>query len=135
VRCLFQDKKGDLWFGNNGAGLFRYDGKTLTNFTEQKGLGDPTFLKDHRVADTKGTLARVWTITDDTVGNLWVGTIDAGLWKLGGDGLTNYTTADGLPGNAIWRLYTDRQGVLWVVTNGDAVCRFDGKTFARVAFD
>lgn len=135
VRCVFQDRNGDLWFGNNGAGLFRYDGKALTNVTEEKGLGNPTFLKDHRVGDTQGTLARVWSIAEDPLGNLWVGTIDAGLWKLSGDGPTNYTTADGLPGNAIWRLYTDHTGTLWVVTDGDAVCRFDGKSFTRVRFD
>lgn len=135
VRCLFQDKKGNLWFGNNGAGLFRYDGKTLTNLTEQRGLGNPAFLEDHGIVNTSGTLARVWSITDDSAGNLWAGTIDAGLWKLSGDELTNYTTKDGLPGNSIWRLYTDRKGTLWVVTNGDALSRFDGKAFTPVTFD
>ena len=36
VLGLFEDSKGNLWFGNNGAGLFRYDGKTLKNITEEK---------------------------------------------------------------------------------------------------
>jgi hypothetical protein len=44
VLGLFEDSKGIFWFGNNGAGLFRYDGKVLTNFTEEKGLNNADFL-------------------------------------------------------------------------------------------
>lgn len=133
VRTLFQDKQGNLWFGNNGGGLFRYDGKTLTNITEEKGLGNPEFLKGH-FNDKLGSLARVWTINEDKEGNLWIGTIDAGLWKFDGTNLTNYTTKDGLSGNAIWTIYKDNSDELWFVTNGETVCKFNGRTFTKHAF-
>src|SRR6218665_1170023 len=38
VHCGLQDKNGDLWFGTTGAGLYRYDGKSFTNFTTKDGL-------------------------------------------------------------------------------------------------
>ncbi|OWY20879.1 hypothetical protein C7N43_13175 [Sphingobacteriales bacterium UPWRP_1] len=134
VRSIFQDKAGNLWFGNNGGGLFRYDGKTLTNITEEKGLSNPGFLRGDKFTDKPGTLARVWAINEDKEGNIWIGTIDAGLWVYDGTRLTNYTTKDGLTGNAIWTIYKDKKGELWFVTNGDAIWKLNGKSFTKVAF-
>ncbi len=134
VRSIFQDKAGILWFGNNGGGLFRYDGKLLTNITEERGLGNPEFLRGRRLKDKPGSMARVWTINEDNAGNLWVGTIDAGLWKYDGNTLTNYTTKNGLPGNSIWTIYKDKKGELCFVVNGEAICKFNGKTFTRIAY-
>lgn len=48
------------------------------------------------MSDKHGTLARVWTINEDNNGNLWIGTIDACVWRYDGKNLTNYTTKDGL---------------------------------------
>jgi len=39
IRSVFQDKRGTFWFGTNGAGLYRYDKKTLTQLTIEDGLG------------------------------------------------------------------------------------------------
>lgn len=133
VRTMFQDKAGKLWFGNNGGGLFCYDGQTLRNITQEKGLENLDFLKG-KFNDKLGSLARVWAINEDKDGNLWVGTIDAGLWKFDGTTLTNYTTKDGLTGNAIWTIFKDAKGDLWFVTNGDTVCKFNGKTFEKFEF-
>jgi Two component regulator propeller len=130
VRAMYQDHSGNLWFGNNGGGLFRYDGKTLSNVTEEKGLGNPEFLQGI-FNDKVGTLARVWAINEDREGNLWVGTIDAGLWKFDGKNWTNYTTKEGLLGNAIWAISKDNLGELWFVINGETICKFDGKAFVK----
>lgn len=133
VRAIFQDKSGNLWFGNNGGGLYRYDGKTLSNLTDENQLGNPEFLKGH-FSDKPGSMARVWTINEDDEGNLFAGTIDAGVWKFDGTGWTNYTTKDGLAGNAIWTIYKDRDGELWFVSGGEAICTFNGSTFRKVEF-
>lgn len=133
VRALFEDRNGLLWFGNNGGGLYRYDGSTLTNITEEKGLGNPDFL-NHQGSDKPGTLARVWAINEDKEGNLWVGTIDAGLWKINATGMKNYSTQNGLPGNAIWKMYKDRQGELWFIVNGESIHKIKGETFTTLVF-
>ena len=124
----------NLWFGNNGGGLFRYDGNSLANITEEKGLGNPEFLRGGKFADKLGTLARVWAINEDNEGNLWIGTIDSGLWLYDGTRLTNFTTQNGLTGNAIWAIYKDKKGELWFVTNGNTVCKITGKSFTTVTF-
>lgn len=128
VRTIFEDKIGNIWIGNNGYGLFHYDGKKLTNFTKEHQLENPPFLKG--LKGKAGTLARVWAITEDKQGNLWIGTIDAGLWKFDGQVLTNYTTKDGLPSNSIGAVYCDNNGRLWIGASENGIAIYDGKIFA-----
>lgn len=129
VRTIFEDKKGAIWIGNNGYGLFRYDNKGLTNVTKQRKLENPDFIKTFE--SKAGTMARVWTITDDKQANLWIGTIDAGVWMFDGKTLTNYTTKDGLGSDSIWTIYKDKNDVLWFGTDGAGVYQFNGKTFSK----
>lgn len=134
VRALYEDKNGTIWMGNNGGGLYRYDGQTLRNITEEQGLQNLEFLRNFKPIDKPGSLARPWAINEDKEGNLWVGTIDAGVWKFDGTRWTNYTTQHGLTGNAVWVIYKDHAGELWFVTNGDAICKFNGSGFSRFKF-
>ena len=149
VLGLFEDSKGNIWFGNNGAGLFRYDpsadsaqhkslktdGKSVINFTEEKKLSNNEFKTSGKSGP--GTLARVYTINEDNDGNLWIGTVDSGVWrynpslKAGEKELINYTTKDGLTSNAVNVIYKDKNGELWFGTDGDGVCKFNGKTFTE----
>lgn len=129
VLGLFEDSKGNIWFGNNGAGLFRYDGKSLINFTEEKGLSNKEFRVSGK--SVSGTLARIYAINEDNNGNLWIGTVDTGVWKYDGKNLTNYTTKDGLTSNAINTIYKDNKGELWFGTDSDGICKFNGKTFTK----
>jgi hypothetical protein len=131
---MFEDRNGTIWFGNNGGGLFRCDGRTLVNITDEMNLGNPEFLNGHKLVDKPGTLARVWAITDDRAGALWVATIDAGLWKFNGSHWINYTVKDGLTSDSIWAIFKNNDGDLWFVAGGEAIFRFNGKTFIRVEF-
>lgn len=130
VRCVFQDKAGNLWFGNNGGGLFHYDGTTLRNITEEQGLTNLEFLHGKKLGDKPGSLARVFAINEDSEGNLWIGTADAGVWKYDGKTLKNYTTKDGLGKNSVIAMYKDKQGTLWFA-DMDAVYTFNGSAFTK----
>lgn len=132
VRTLFQDKTGTIWAGNNGAGLFKFDGKGFHNFTDEKKLANPEFLKTLKAKE--GTLARPWSINEDNNGNLWIGTIDSGLWKYRDGVLTNYTQKDGLTGQSVWKIFKDKKGELWFVVDGNSICKFNGKTFEKYNF-
>ena len=39
---MFQDKQNNYWFSSNGEGVYRYDGKTIVNFTTKNGLSNDT---------------------------------------------------------------------------------------------
>ncbi len=119
------------------------DEKSVINFTEEKKLSNNEFKTSGKSGP--GTLARVYAINEDNDGNLWIGTVDAGVWrynpsasfdsaqhkslKAGGKELINYTTKDGLTSNAVNVIYKDKNGELWFGTDGDGVCKFNGKTF------
>ena len=131
VRCIFRDHNGIYWFGNNGGGLFRFDGKFLRNITAERNLGNAEFLRGRRPIDKPGSLARVFAINEDREGRLWIGTVDAGVWQLDGDVLRNYTEADGLTGKAVTVIYKDKAGDLLFVS-GSVVHRLIGDKFKAI---
>ena len=136
VLALFEDSRGNIWFGNNGSGLFKYDGKSLINFTAEKGLGNAEFFKTSKVSvkSSANTMSRIYSINEDNNGNIWIGTVDTGVWKYDGKNLTNYTTKDGLTSNAVTAIYKDKKGELWFGTEGHGVLKFNGKSFTAFTF-
>ena len=93
------------------------------------GLSNDRYLK-HGVANNQsGTIARIWSIAEDKTGNIWFGTVDAGVWRDDGTTLTNFTTNSGLRGNGIGAICKDNAGDLWFGTNEGGVYKYDGKSF------
>ena len=111
VRTMYQDKKGNYWFGTNGSGIIRYDGKTLERINVEQ---IPNWLAIRK-------------IIEDEVGNIWFGT-SSGLVKYDGEKYTKFSTEVGLQNEEIWGLAVDSKGLIWVGSVGGA-SHFDGKMF------
>ena len=109
-----------------------YVAETLVNFTREKGLSNDDFRKNGKSGP--GTLARIYAINEDTQGNLWIGTADAGVWRFDGVNLTNFTMKDGLTNDAVSAIYKDKKGELWFGTEGRGVCKFNGTRFTTHDF-
>ncbi len=62
VQCGMQDKEGNLWFGTTQNGLYKYDGKSFTQFLVADGLNSNN----------------ISCILEDKDGKIWIGTV-AGL--------------------------------------------------------
>ena len=86
------------------------------------------------VTDMPGTLARVWTIAEDNTGNLWIGTIDSGVWRYDGTTLTNFTTENGLSTNSVPYILLDYFGNLLVACENGGIHQFDGNGFVEFKF-
>lgn len=69
-----------------------------------------------------------YAITTDNSGTVWVGT-DGGLSKFDGATWTTYTTAEGLPDDAIRSLFVAPDGMLWIGTFFSGLVSFNGNTF------
>jgi ligand-binding sensor domain-containing protein len=111
VTSIFEDSKGNLWFGTNGDGLARYDGNQLYYFTTKDGLPSD----------------RVTGIIEDSSGVYWMHTGE-GVSKYDGKQFTNYKVAEEFGSNTVANLLIDSKNRFWVGTwNG--VYTFDGKTF------
>lgn len=59
VRCLIQDKSGNLWLGTDN-GLTKYDGKYFYHYTTKQGLNNNT----------------INSLFEDSKGNIWFGTFN-----------------------------------------------------------
>lgn len=66
----------------------------------------------------------------DKAGNLWFGTIGAGVSKYDGKSFTNYTIAQGLVGNVVFSMIEDKKGNLWFGTSS-GVSKYDGYRFTN----
>lgn len=115
LREIFQDNKGNLWFGTNVYDLMHYNGDTLRYISEKDGFSG----------------GRVTGITEDQEGNLWFAT-SSGLNKYNGATFEIYTTKDGLLDHEIWSLHQDSKGIFWIGHN-KGLSRFDGKQFENIA--
>jgi ligand-binding sensor domain-containing protein len=120
VRRIFEDKAGNLWFGTNGEGVARFNGKNLFYYSTFNGLSG----------------SQVTAIMEDDNGNIWCGTqggisrFEASQKKSAGQGseITNFTTKEGLADNWVWSLYQDSKGTIWAGTS-NGLCRFNGSRF------
>lgn len=111
ITCMIQDNAGTYWFGSSGEGVYRYDGKSLVQFSTKEGLCSD-FIQ---------------TIQEDNSGNLWIETSN-GICKYNGNGFTNYTyTLKNAPqSNA-----APEKGSLFFSHNG-FVYHWNGKSFSNL---
>ncbi len=114
VRCVAEDKNGNIWFGSS-LGAIKYDGKSFTNYTMTQGLPHNAVL----------------SITEDKKGNLWFGTYGGGVSRFDGKSFTNYSKAQGLADNTIKCIIQDKSGNMWFGTNGNGISKFDGISFTN----
>lgn len=111
VRTVFQDKKGNFWFGTQ-SGLCRKDQIGLVYFD----------LKNQ-----SGQEVTVHAILEDKSGAIWIG-YGGGIAKYDGGYFTNYHEKNILTTGGLWSMLMDSKGTLWIgTTNG--VFTFDGKIF------
>ena len=113
VWVIYQDKKGNYWFGSDGKGVFRYDGNVITQYSMKDGLPNN----------------RIREIKEDKAGNIFISTLD-GICKFDGRA---FTTLKVVKEDSAWRLHPDD---LWFkgATNTHGPYRYDGKTLYLLKF-
>ena len=114
VRTLFQDSKGNLWFGTEN-GAFQYDGDTLIHIND--------------IISESGKGVTIKEITENKDGVIWIGHTD-GISSISEDTVTNYYESDGLISNDVWSIVADQKGQLWIGTI-KGVCVFNGREFTK----
>ena len=91
IRCLFEDREGDLWIGANG-GLSRWRNDIFMVYGKPEGL--PSDAPN--------------VVFQDRAGRIWIGFNDLGLMLFSGAESRHYTTRDGLPDNDIFQIRESR---------------------------
>ena len=131
IRSILEDSKGNLWIGNNGIGVLRYDGDTTINFSELQGLMSENSLRSGGYKSPPESLEHVFAIGEDKKGNIWFGDRDTGAWKYDGESLTNYTIDDKLKTQMIYDIYQDKNGHLLFGMADGGVYIFNENSFER----
>jgi ligand-binding sensor domain-containing protein len=112
--CVYQDKKNSYWFGSNGEGVYRYDGKTILNFTTKNGLCSDSIRQ----------------IQEDEYGNMYFSTMN-GINKFDGK---KFTTLQPVKSKD-WKI---EKNDLWFYMPGKkdehGPYRYDGKTLYNLEF-
>lgn len=122
VQCMFEDKKGNLWFGSGPMtfeGIVFYDGKTLTNFK----------------LENEGWIRK---ITQDKNGALLFDTRHIGVITYDEKKFSPYPEPPQLIKELLNTILVDSKGNIWYgsdytnndITSGD-LWKFDGKTFVE----
>lgn len=161
IMVIHQDKNNDYWFGSWETGVYKYDGKKLTNYTTKHGL--PNNRIDEINEDEFGNIYFTSCHPNSTIvkfdGSTFttLSPIASNDWKLKStdmwfkntfgnekvyryDGTTLYELQLPKPQNLpnpfeIYSIYKDKRGNIWFGTNPVGVCRYDGTSFDWITED
>ena len=136
VQALFIDRAGNLWIGTFGGGLKKIAAGDLKNKRIKfenyiHNSNNPFSINDDRI----------YCITEDKDGILWIGTFGGGLNKFD-QSTKRFIAYKNIPGdetslsdNRVMTIYQDEFNNLWVGTYGGGLHRFNRKTEKFTRFD
>ncbi len=103
LMALARTPNGSLWAGalETPPGLARLTEGELKSFVTRS---------------FDGSKIPVTTMIVDRDGNLWVGSVGQGLFRIRGDRVEHYGRADGLSNDNVDALFEDKEGILWAAT-------------------
>lgn len=112
IFIIFQDKNENYWFGSNGQGVFKYDGKSIVHFSTKDGLCND----------------QIREIQEDKSGNIYFTTLD-GISKFDGQEFYTLPTSIGKE----WKLYPED---LWFKgePKKNGPYRYDGDSLYNLEF-
>jgi ligand-binding sensor domain-containing protein len=127
VTSIFEDKKGNIWFGVSG-GASCYDGKSFRNY-----IINGNVVNEDRTGKTfqERQPNSLGIIMEDKTGKLWISTKNEALIF---DGKT-FTVLRNKGGKAFYGvggITRDRKGNIWFGAN-DGLWRYDGSTFTKLS--
>lgn len=155
IMVIYQDKKNNYWFGSWETGVYKYDGKSIQNYTTEQGL--PSNRIDEIKEDGVGNIYFSSCCPNATVtkfdGNTFkvLEPFSSNDWQLNStdlwfkhsyseekvyryDGTTLHELQlpkpEGFSNSfEIYSIYKDIKGNIWFGSNPVGVCRYDGKSF------
>ena len=65
------------------------------------------------ISSNRAVSVTPWHFYEDRQGNLWIGTLEAGLYRLQKQSIRSYTKEQGLVDRDTYATYQDRSGAVW----------------------
>jgi len=114
VSALATGKKGRLWIGTYGDGLFLACSGKIRHYDTQTGLSDDF----------------ITSLIEDPAGTLWIGTEAGGLIRMKPRQARTESTFPGLSGMGTGPVLSDARGTLWIGTMQNGLYAFQGQRSA-----
>ncbi|MBC7773331.1 MAG: hypothetical protein H7210_12610 [Pyrinomonadaceae bacterium] len=126
VRSTAEDKDGKFWFSNT---LNRFD--VLPNDPASQVNSSVSIRKEKGVGRSDDRFAYFMSSAKDEIGDLWMATYGAGVWRYDGKNMTHYPVLEGGQPVTLYSIYKDNHGVLWLGTHESGAYRLSGKAFEK----
>ncbi len=146
ARNFQEDRFGNIWVAT-GSGLLRWNGNGFQNYYLEDGLsygstrvvmplqhgayagdilvgtdGGLNRIHGERIVPdsvlTSFAGEKIWSISEETNGTIWLGTRGNGLFRLKNQQIAKLTTRNGLLSNSIYQILDDGHGRLWMSSPG-----------------
>ena len=122
VQKLATDKRGNVWIGSAGAGVYSFkeqdlpkEGGLISSFNHYRSTGNN---EEHRLSDDY-----VMSFGESADGGMWVGTWSGGINKILPGGKVLHYQQPELTQAPVVVLYEDDEGVLWIGTRGKGMMK------------
>jgi len=106
IADIMQAKDGYMYFGTYEC-LVKFDGY------------DFSYL--NKYSDSKYSFISARSVFEDSLGNIWIGSNDEGVQKIGDSGIEVFDIHNGLPSNSIRDFVEDRYNNVWIGTAAGVV--------------
>jgi len=119
---MFEDSKGNLWFGTYNGGLYKYE------IDSEKMI----------IYDIRDGLSKNWIscITEDSKGEVWVGTWGGGITRFRGNEIVKvYNPENGLIATHIQCIIEDQEGNMLIGSQFHGLNIFKGEEFITITPD
>ncbi len=117
--CILNDSKGNIWFGTNKGGLYKYvmSGSRMEFFDLPKlGFSSNT----------------VSCLSEDSKGRVWIGTWGGGIGVTEGDSLRKFNVKNGLKATKIYDILEDVEGNILIADQTNGLTIYKGDAFITI---
>ncbi|MCA1930535.1 two-component regulator propeller domain-containing protein, partial [Rheinheimera sp.] len=136
IYSLFNDDKDGLWVGTAEGLVHLQQGKlnpvpqspkipvfALANYNNSLYLGTERGLyqrqgNDFVLVQAELQQTAISRLLVDHQGDLWIGTVEEGIFRLSNYGLEQLTARHGMPNNRVLTIFEDHEHSIWLGTNG-----------------
>lgn len=157
ITSIFKDKKGTIWIGTFGDGMYGFNGRSFYRIDWKQELYRTSILDIYeddegnlwlaslqqgviryspydatfqQLSETDGLSSRhIRAIIQDNAGNFWFGTSGGGVCNYLGRQFTSFNTENGIRGKLVYAIYKDKKDRTWIGTDKGVSQHKGGKWF------
>jgi ligand-binding sensor domain-containing protein/serine phosphatase RsbU (regulator of sigma subunit) len=117
--CLLEDTKGNIWFGTNHGGVYKYimsESRMVYYDLVRYGISSNT----------------VSCFYEDSHGRIWIGTWGGGIALFEGEKVSKFDTGNGLKASKINEIIEDVEGNILIADQSNGLTIFKGDAFETI---